>query len=182
MKHTMATPCEYCPFRKNITGYLRKDRVVEIVHSVLRGASFPCHKTTQQVDDEDGICDMEATEYSAQCAGAEIFAAKHGTSSQMSRISERLGVKVSKLNMRAKVCGSLSEMIEVHCGKEEIQGEPCEIVDDGCLAPAGYNLGGIVVEGSEFVDTTCDECGRFVCDACSLVNTEKRVCNYCKDQ
>ncbi len=181
MKHTMATPCKHCPFRSNISGYLTKERVVEIATSVLKGESFPCHKTTESIEYDDGEDDMVATADSAQCAGAEIFAAKNGKSSQMSRIAERLGMKVSKLNMRAKVCKSLEQMVEVHCGKEETEGETCEVCDSGCLAPAGYDHGGAIIHGMEFIDTTCDECGCFVCDGCSETIKNKRICNNCQE-
>lgn len=179
MKHTMRTPCKHCPFRSNIKGYLRKDRVVEIAQSVIAGQFFPCHKTTEEFEDEDGESDLQATENSAQCAGAEIFAAHHGASSQMSRIAERLGMKVAKLDMRAKVCKSLSEMVVVHCGKEE--GETCEIVGDDCIAPAGYSCGSGAIEGVEYVTTTCSACGRYVCDGCSKVVKRKRVCEECQE-
>lgn len=124
---------------------------------------------------------MAATNESEECAGAAIFAAKHETSSQMSRIAERLGMKVAKLNMRAKVCASLTEMIEVHCGEQEI-GETCEVCDADCLAPAGYGFGGAAVEGTDFIDTICSECGCYVCDACSKIVKKKRICNNCLEE
>lgn len=182
MKYTMRTPCKHCPFRKNIKGYLRKDRVVEIAHSVIQGQSFPCHKTTEAIEDDDGASDMIATDDSEQCAGAEIFAAHHGTSSQMSRIAERLRMKVSKLNMRAKVCKTVAEMVEVHCGKEEVEGESCSVVNDGCLAPAGYDMGDSIVHGTEFVSTCCSECGEYVCENCSQVIDGEIVCDNCKEE
>ncbi len=179
MKHTMGTPCKQCPFRSNIKGYLRRDRVVEIAQSVIRGESFPCHKTTEEIEDDYGESDMQETENSVQCAGAEIFAAKHNASSQMGRIVERLGMKVAKLNTRAKVCGSLAEMVKVHCGEEE--GETCHVCGPDCEAPAGYDLGGGVIDGVDFVETTCDECGEYVCGACSTVKRKKRICDDCRD-
>lgn len=113
----MSAPCQHCPFRKDITGYLTAGRVREIVKSVLSQQSFPCHKTTEfeDAEDEDGSYDRRVnTEDEEQCAGAEIFAAKHGTSSQMSRIAGRLGMQMAKLDMTAPVCGSLKEMLAVH--------------------------------------------------------------------
>lgn len=178
MKYTMASPCPHCPFRSNIKGYLTKERVVEIAQSVLAGSSFPCHKTTKEIEDDEGESDMVATKDSQECAGAAIFAAKHGASSQMSRIAERLGMKVSKLNMRAKVCNTVREMVEVHCGKEE--GETCEVVGDDCLAPAGYAIGGAVSEGTEYITTTCYACGCYVCENCSKIIKKKRICENCQ--
>jgi hypothetical protein len=180
MKHTMSTPCKHCPFRKNIAGYLRKERVVEIAHSVLRGETFPCHKITEEVENEDGN-DMEATEDSQECAGAAIFAHHNGMSSQMSRISERLRMPVAKLNLRSKVCKTVTEMVKVHCGEDFEEGETCEVVNDGCLAPAGYMVGNGVAHGTEFVTTTCDECGQYVCDNCSKTVDGKRICDHCEE-
>lgn len=177
MKYEMKTPCKHCPFRSNIRGYLTKERVIEIAHSVLSGQSFPCHKTTEAIESDDGIEDMEATPDSQECAGASIFAQRHKTSSQMSRIAERLGMKVAKLNSRAKVCRSVDEMVEVHCGPQD--GECCEISGQGCDAPAGYDLGGVVCDGGETVTTTCDECGCYVCESCSAVANGKRICENC---
>ena len=179
MKYTMRTPCKHCPFRSNIKGYLTKERVVEIAQSVINGQTFPCHKTTEEIEDDYGESDMVATNDSQSCAGAEIFAHHHGTSSQMSRIAERLHLPVAKLNLRAKVCKSLREMIEVHDGEQE--GETCEIVNENCLAPAGYSMGGGAIEGDEFVTTTCHECGRYVCEACSKMVKRKRVCDECRE-
>lgn len=180
MNHTMANPCKHCPFRTNIKGYLRKERVVEIAHSVLSGHLFPCHKTTEAIEDDDGNEDMAATENSQECAGAAIFAAKHGASSQMSRIAERLGLPVAKLNMRAKVCSSLSEMVRIHCGEEE--GETCSVVNGDCLAPAGYAFGGGAVDGTDYVTTTCSVCGEYVCENCSKMIKRKRVCDNCIEE
>lgn len=114
MNYNMSTPCPQCPFRSDIPGYLTPGRVREIAQSVLNQKSFPCHKTTESCEDDDGGCDMRETEDSEQCAGAEIFAAKHGVSSQMSRIAERFGMHVAPLDMDAPVCGSTQEMLRVH--------------------------------------------------------------------
>lgn len=178
MKHTMSTPCEHCPFRTDIDGYLRRDRIIEIAESLFRGASFPCHKTTEEIEDGEE-CELAATADSVQCAGAEIFLAKQGTSTQMSRIAERLGMKVSKLNMKSPVCQSVDEMIRVHCGEDEDDGEPCSVCDQDCEAPAGYAVGDGVIPGEGSAEYACDECGEPVCGACSTMRKRKRVCNNC---
>lgn len=181
MKYTMSKPCKHCPFRTDIKGYLTQERCVEIAHSVLRGETFPCHKTTQAIENVEGESDMEATEDSQECAGAAIFAAHNGCSSQMSRIAERLCLPVAKLNMRAKVCKTVTEMVKVHCGDDFEEGEVCEVVNRNCLAPAGYAIGNGIAHGTEFVTTTCDECGCYVCDECSTVTNKKRICDNCKE-
>jgi hypothetical protein len=174
----MANPCENCPFRTDIDGYLRRDRVVEIAESLFRGASFPCHETTEEWEDDEES-GMVETQSSSQCAGAEIFLAKQGTSTQMSRIAERLGMKVSKLNMKAPVCRSVNEMIRIHCGDDDDDRETCSVCNDDCEAPAGYAVGNGVIPGEGSAEFTCSECGEPVCGACSQKRGRNRVCDHC---
>lgn len=178
-QHLMASPCEHCPFRTDIGGYLRGDRVREIAESLFRGASFPCHKTTESWEDEDGESDHIETEDSQQCAGAEIFLAKQGMSTQMSRIAERLGMKVAKLNMKAPVCGSVAEMLRVHGAEEDEDRETCSVCDQDCEAPAGIMVGDGIMPGEGSAEYTCSECSNPVCGACSQMRGKVRVCNYC---
>lgn len=114
MKYDMSTPCVHCPFRSDIRGYLCPERAEEIAESVLSGGFFPCHKTTVSVEDDEGESDLVAGDDSQECAGAAIFAAKHGCSSQMSRIAERLGFQVAKLDMSAPVCDTVEQMVDIH--------------------------------------------------------------------
>ncbi len=114
MNYRMSNPCPQCPFRNDIEGYLTAERVDEICDAVLRQQSFPCHKTTEAREGEDGESEMCETEDSEQCAGAEIFAMKHGVCSQMRRISGRLGREVAELNEDAPICEDVDEMLEVH--------------------------------------------------------------------
>jgi hypothetical protein len=66
--------------------------------------AFPCHKTADAVEDDDGGTQFEANENSQACAGALMFNEKRGQSNQMMRISERLGFyDHTKLNMDADV-------------------------------------------------------------------------------
>jgi hypothetical protein len=181
MKYTIATPCDNCPFRKDIAGYLRSERVREICESLFRGQSFPCHKTTEVWEDEDGESNFEATDDSQQCAGAEIFLAHQGQSTQMSRIAERMGMKVAKLNMKAPVCKSVSEMLRVHGDEEDDDRESCSVCDEDCEAPAGYAVGDGVLPGEGNADYTCYHCGEPVCGACSKIIKRKRTCNNCAE-
>lgn len=111
MNKDLSRPCRLCPFRNDIRGYLTRARVVEIASSVLRGDSFPCHKTVEYDDGEGDVTDSQ------QCAGAEIFAGHYGTSSQLGRISERLGL-AAKLDTDAPVCRSIKELLRVHAAKK----------------------------------------------------------------
>lgn len=183
MKHTMGKPCAHCPFRTDIQGYLRRERVIEIAESLFQGASFPCHETTEAWDDDDDG-ERHATDDSQQCAGAEIFLAKQGMSTQLGRIAERLGMKVAKLDKKSPVCSSVSEMIRVHVGDDEEEGETCCVCDHGCEAPAGYFVGGGVLPGEGSAEFCCYGCGEPVCGACSNPikgQRGERLCNNCAE-
>lgn len=65
---------------------------------------FPCHKTADLNDDEEGGSQYEAGKKSVHCAGALIFLEKRNAPHQMMRIAERLGMyNYTKLDMSAKV-------------------------------------------------------------------------------
>ncbi len=186
MKHDLATPCPECPFRTDIDGYLAPGRCREIAESLFRGGSFPCHKTTVPAEYEDGEEDLVAGPNSQQCAGASIFLQHQGMSTQMERITERLGMNVATLDMDAPVARNLDEMKAVHEGEpEEI--ETCSVVLGGCTAPAGYAVGGGVVSGEEAAEYVCYECGEPVCGACSRLDSTYtegktvRRCGNCTD-
>lgn len=112
MKFDLSGPCSHCPFRNDRPGFLRPERAEEIAETVLAGGLFQCHKTTIAEDGEDGEIEMVEGPDTQECGGAAVFAAKHGRSSQLSRIMGRCGVKVAAPNMSAPVFDSIEEMIE----------------------------------------------------------------------
>lgn len=68
-----------------------------------RGA-FPCHKTAELTEDDNGFEEYHAGDKSVHCAGALIFLEKRNESNQMMRIAERFGMyDHTKLNMEANV-------------------------------------------------------------------------------
>jgi hypothetical protein len=186
MNHNLTQPCHNCPFRKDIRPYLRAGRIREIVQSLFAGQNFPCHKTT--VDDEEGE-DLIEAEDSEQCAGAEIFLAHHGTCTQLRRIAERVGVRVSKLDMNAPVYESLDELLEAHGQgkpqKKGTKGDFCCVCDEDCEAPAGWQMGTGVAPGDTYAKYECTSCGQPVCGQCSTVSglpgRRIRTCNNCLD-
>lgn len=109
----MTTPCKECPFRNDIRPYLTVPRVIEIAASLEADGSFPCHKTTVDVeDDEDGEGRRIATADSEHCAGAMIVLEKMERPNQIMRIMERIGgYDRRKLNMDAPVYDSLEDWI-----------------------------------------------------------------------
>lgn len=76
MNYNLRGPCVKCPFRFDIDGYLREERVYEITDALWAGYEFPCHCTTEV--DEENESECVATEASEHCAGAMIFLVKHG--------------------------------------------------------------------------------------------------------
>lgn len=66
---------------------------------------------------------------------------------------------------------------------------PCEVSDQGCLAPAAIRAGSGIADGTESADLLCYTCGLPVCAECSQMLTQltihgeyesKRTCNNCK--
>ncbi len=109
MLFTMSHPCTLCPFRKDVTPYLRKGRVLEIVNALTNGGVFPCHETVDHNDDGKQVDSLTEN----FCAGALIMIEKKGDGpNQMMRICERLGMyNHTKLKMNSPVYDSFGEMI-----------------------------------------------------------------------
>jgi hypothetical protein len=91
----MDKQCDNCPFASKGAGLalrrsLKPGRWAEITQSIRDGAPFHCHKTTQDmVEDDDGdVLDVGAK--ALMCAGALAYAEKRGVSSQLQRVCERL--------------------------------------------------------------------------------------------
>lgn len=160
-------PCSNCPFRTDVVPYLTRARAIDIATSLADGATFPCHKTVDyETDDEPNVAE------SAFCAGALIMLEHAGAPNQMMRIGERLRLyDAGALDMDAPVHHSPDKFI-VHHGGEPLEhddeSEPCSVCDPGCLAPAGYAIGGTVIsEVDREPIEDCPECGEPVCDACT---------------
>lgn len=113
MKYTQTSSCANCPFRKDVEPFITPERVKQIINSLVRTA-FPCHKTLEYFDAEEGT-DSRETENTQHCAGALILCEREEAPSQMMRIMERLGgYDRHKLKMDAPVYDSFEEMIEAH--------------------------------------------------------------------
>lgn len=105
----MVRPCPKCPFRRDIPGYLRPERVDELEMNLVR-SDFSCHLTTVEDPDDDDGGNMEGPD-SRHCAGALIILEKLQQPSQMMRIAERLGIyDASKLDMTAPVYENFDAM------------------------------------------------------------------------
>jgi len=182
-EYSLKKPCSNCPFRTDVTPYLRVGRVQEMEAELIgQQRSFTCHKTTVAgEDDEDGSSNMVDGPNAQHCAGAMILLEKSNAPNQMMRIAERLGLyKPSELDMDAPVYDSFREMREAQ-GDFEPVGDPCNVVNYGCEAPAGYMSGGGVIDGTEAADYTCYGCGDPVCGNCSKDIKGERTCDHCAE-
>lgn len=85
MAWRMQEPCFSCPFNASGPGLrlrksLRPARWREITSGLRRGEHFTCHKTDAETGDGSELL----------CAGAIAFQERHGVSSNLQRICERL--------------------------------------------------------------------------------------------
>jgi hypothetical protein len=129
MKYDLHTPCSDCPFRKEGGIRLTRARVMEVAACTENpGGEFPCHKTVKRdEDDEDDEDSCDSYDHAAakHCAGALVFAEKQGTSSQMIRIAERLGMyDASKLRGHDDVFDSVEDMLDTAIGRQKPRARP----------------------------------------------------------
>jgi hypothetical protein len=104
----LTKPCDNCPFRKDVEGYLTPARAEEIANDLER-ATFQCHKTTKAGGASPGTT-------AQHCAGALIAMAKSDRLGDMQQVAERLRLyDPSRLDLTAPV-GTLHEFIEHHGG------------------------------------------------------------------
>jgi hypothetical protein len=69
-KAFMSKPCAHCPFRHDVKPFLTTERAEELAfHATNPYNTFPCHKTTEAMEDEEGDSEMIATQSSKECAG-----------------------------------------------------------------------------------------------------------------
>jgi hypothetical protein len=168
MSAPLRPPCHHCPFRARYQGendYLRPGRRLEIVRSVMEGASFPCHETVTH--DDDGHYEHSAGE--VDCVGLDIVMAREGLTGQMVRIRERIGMLDPERLLKRSKRVKLWTWDEIQDDGDEPPDENmdiCVVSAPGCEAPAGWLIGGSVVNGTEFTDNVCDDCGDHVCENC----------------
>lgn len=191
--YRLKKPCPPCPFRSDVEKYLRADRAKEIADALYDGAGFPCHNTTEDAEDEDGMGIRVETEKSAQCAGALITMEKEGYSNQQVRIAERLGMyDPTALAMDAPVYDSLAEWAQsyepvpfVMIDGEKVEYEYCGICDYSCENPAGYGMGGGAARNTDPpachpVNDVCNMCGTPMCPACT--SETPNLCAGCEEE
>jgi hypothetical protein len=190
-RFSLVTPCTQCPFRTDVPVFLRPERAQGIAESLLRGETFPCHKTVDydvEYDEEPNVQDSKV------CAGATILLDREGRSMQEVRIAERLNL-CDPSQMRtedAPVYDSLGSWVAAHrpsaptvttSDGEVLEFEHCDVVGPECEDPAGYGFGGGAVENMDEptcnpLTDTCNACGSLVCGSC-WSEDEDHVCVSC---
>jgi len=118
MNMTMTRPCDNCPFRTDVTPYIRGDRAAEIADAITRRqGTFSCHKTIDHDDEEDDEAagNHIPSKDEQHCAGALIMLEHMEQPNQLMRIYERLqAYDRSKLDMAAPVYTSARAFIAAH--------------------------------------------------------------------
>lgn len=190
-KHTVASPCRDCPFLAKFDTpggreFLRPGRRAEFINGMLAGgADFPCHKTAELVEADDGETTdgFVAGPDSLACAGARLVLLRAERSSNMMRVEERLGLFDPEAfldrNRRADVW-TYGAIVDETDEDDEI--ETCEVVGLGCEAPAGFVVGDGVQRGTVAAEYYCWSCGLAVCGACSEDHPDRpgeRLCADC---
>lgn len=111
MNFDLVAPCKHCPFRTDVTPYLRTDRVREICDSITDyDMTFACHKTTSHDDEGEHIPSSKEQ----HCAGATIMLEKMQQPNQAMRIAAGRWFDPSKLKMDAPVYDTPDQMVEAY--------------------------------------------------------------------
>lgn len=126
MKFRLKNPCRDCPFRNDRpTPFFGRDahgeaRATELAASFADNHLFPCHKTADWDEDDDGTVHQVRTERTSGCAGMVIMAGHDPRGSNILRISERLGMlDWANINMEAPVYRGYSAFIADHTAGAE---------------------------------------------------------------
>lgn len=76
MSYYRKKPCSQCPFRRDVKPFLHPERAYDIaIHAQNPYNSFPCHKTLEHDEDDEGSYSYAGAE-SKECAGFLTLRAK----------------------------------------------------------------------------------------------------------
>lgn len=106
----MLTPCDNCPFRKDVHPFIEVATVKRILADAQRGVTFVCHKTVNYENPKD----MEARR---TCAGFLNVAVGSGLADdlQIVQLAWRLtGISLDSLRGREYCYRDFDEMLEAH--------------------------------------------------------------------
>jgi hypothetical protein len=200
-RYSLTAACAKCPFRTDVPKYLRPERAREIARSIQGGSDFPCHVTTVQSEDEDGMGRLEdKVGVSRVCAGAIATMEREGNPNQMLRIAERIGLYNPEKIIAADlpVYDSLNNWVRSYFQEptptatvdgEILEYEHCGVVGEDCEDPAGYAYGSSVEDNDDeptcnpFEDN-CYSCGNLACAACrsDQWDDDDKACVHCAGQ
>lgn len=91
MRQVLTEPCNQCPFLKKMARGFTMQRLKQLALT-----DFPCHKTCNIKENEDGVDEFIGNDNSVYCAGAMIFLAKR-------KNQYSYGFDDTKLNMQSSV-------------------------------------------------------------------------------
>jgi hypothetical protein len=119
MRFDMTTPCGNCPFRNDRGPFgLRAERVREILgggqgRAHWPATSFPCHKTIDYSENEDGSEKHVIGPDAQQCAGVMLILYRENRPNDAMQLGERFRLwNPAKLAADAPVYASTAEAIE----------------------------------------------------------------------
>lgn len=107
----LTAPCENCPFRTDVRPYISAARAKTITDALLRGESFPCHKTIDYRFSAKG----RVTKNTKMCGGAAVMLAHMDQPNAIMQVAERLGcLDTENIKKNSPVYKTPEEMIEAH--------------------------------------------------------------------
>jgi hypothetical protein len=114
MRFDIKRPCAHCPFRKDVPGYLHRERASELARQLVDDdlSWFACHETT-------GVKGGKRVKRSDQshCMGAAMVLWRQGMPNVATRIAlaSKL-LRVEDLNVSAPVFDSMDQFAKHHDG------------------------------------------------------------------
>jgi hypothetical protein len=96
----LKTPCNECPFLKEQSIVIERNRAKQIIDEISDNKTFPCHKTNGMKIEQ-------------QCAGALLYLESNHIPNQMLRMADRLGIyKPNELKGYELVFTNAKEMLK----------------------------------------------------------------------
>lgn len=107
-----ARPCADCPFRKDITPYLTKKKILSIYQAAVKGTTFTCHKTVDYGLFSQGPVEIDRGRRS--CAGFLIVCQNDGLYDGLTivQLAKRLAGIEFQFKGQDKVYQSFQEVIQ----------------------------------------------------------------------
>lgn len=118
MKFNRTRPCSGCLFRVDTMGYLHPERAQEFITDLLEddAAWFGCHKTTEPIENDDGMVERVCSDKTNVCTGSLILLNHLGQLPVVARIAVATGLlNLDQLDdQRTPVVATAEQFIEHH--------------------------------------------------------------------